>query len=93
MIERTKDRLRVKAPMIMSSADGLLAAGRAAFRGPREIIDLAEVKEVDSSALAVMIAWTRDARKEGRSLLFVNLPTGVRALAALYGVDDILSVA
>lgn len=93
MIERSADHLRVTVPMVMANANGLLAAGRALFAEPIERIDLADVAEADSSSLAVMIAWLRMAREGGRQLAFLNLPSGVRALAALYGVDEILPLA
>lgn len=93
MIERNAGRLCVHAAMVMANAPALLEAGRAAFREPTETLDLAAVNEADSSALAVMLAWLRTASAEGRQLGFINVPAGVQALADLYGVDEILSLA
>ena len=90
MIERNAGRLYVRTAMVMANAPALLAAGRATFSEPSETLDLAEVGEADSSALAVMLAWLRTASAEGRQLSFVNVPAGVQALADLYGVDELL---
>lgn len=90
MIERSADHLRVTAPMVISNASGLLAAGETILTGPEETIDLQAVTEADSSALAVMFAWIRAAEASGRKLRFVNLPPGLAALSDLYGVDEIL---
>ena len=93
MIERQPDRLRVTAPMVMANARGLLEAGRSAFKETQEIIDLGAVQEADSSALAVMLGWQREAESLGARLVFTHAPAGVRALAELYGVADLLPLA
>ena len=48
---------------------------------------------MDSSLLALMLAWMRDARARGRDLVFVNLPESLKTIARLYGVESLLPVA
>lgn len=91
MIVREGDCLRVTQPMVMANAAALLQAGQAALTQGEEIVDLAAVSALDSSALAVMLAWLRSAREQGRSLRFASPPDGLRALIGLYGLDDVLS--
>lgn len=93
MIEVREGALRVTAPMLISNADGLLAAGRSAFRGAGQVVDLAAVNEVDSSALAVLLGWLRAAQAAQCELRVINAPAGLRALADLYGIDEILTLA
>lgn len=93
MIEVREDGLRVTAPMTISNADGLLAAGRNALQGTRQVVDLAAVSEVDSSALAVLLGWLRAAQAAQGELRVINAPAGLRALADLYGIDEILPLA
>lgn len=93
MIERRGDRLCVTAPMVVPNARGLLDAGRAALRTGNETVDLAAVAEADSSALAVLLGWRRAADAAGQRLSFVNVPAGLRSLAELYGVFDLLAFA
>jgi phospholipid transport system transporter-binding protein len=58
---------------------------------PREgEIDLTRLGAFDSAAVAVLVALARRAAREGRSLHFAGLPSGLRALAALYGVLEFL---
>ena len=90
MIERTEAGLRVTVPMLVPNAAALLAAGNAVFSENAETVDLAAVDKADSSALAVMLGWLRAAESAGRQLKFINLPTGVKALAVLYGIDKLL---
>ncbi len=53
-------------------------------------IDFAGVTDVDSAAVALLLDWRRMAMKRGKTLLFVNLPANLLALAELYGVAEIL---
>jgi phospholipid transport system transporter-binding protein len=90
MIERQAGRLFVTAPLIMDNARSLLEAGRAALQAGEQIIDLGQVVEADSSALAVMLGWMRAASVSRSTIKFANIPVGVRSLAELYGVADLL---
>lgn len=53
-------------------------------------IDLSQVKEVDSSAVALLLRWRREAERLSRRIQFVNLPAPLASLAELYGVSDII---
>ena len=93
MIERKAGRLLVKAPLTMANARGLLEAGRSALLAGEQVFDFSEVTEADSSALAVMLGWLRAASQTQSTIKFAHIPTGVRALAELYGVTDLLPLA
>ncbi|HJW25903.1 MAG TPA: STAS domain-containing protein [Rhodocyclaceae bacterium] len=93
MIERETDRLRVNAPMVMANARGLLEAGRSALGDKAVTIDLGAVTEADSAALAIMLGWLRTADTLGSKIVFANTPAGVRSLAELYGVAELLPLA
>ena len=72
------------------NAKAALDQGLAAIKGGQTVFDLGSVKTADSSAVAVLLAWKRAARKAGAALSYVNLPAGLQSLAALYGVDEFL---
>ena len=93
MIERQNGRLLVTAPMIMANARGLLDAGRSALQAGEVIFDFSRVEEADSSAVAVMLGWLRAADAAGARIKFAHIPAGVRSLAELYGVTDLLPLA
>lgn len=93
MIEREAGRLVVKVPLVMANARGLLDAGRAAFQAGEQLIDFSEVTEADSSAIAVMLGWLRGADATRSSLKFAHVPVGVRSLAELYGLTELLPLA
>lgn len=95
MLERSGSTLKVTAPMLYAGAVSLLAAGRAALTADVREIDLAAIgdADADSSALAVLFAWLRDASAQGAVLRIVNAPAGLLSLARLYGVEDYLPFA
>jgi len=53
-------------------------------------IDFSEITGVDSSAVALLLEWRRQAAQRGKRLEFVNLPPNLVALAELYGVADLI---
>ena len=56
----------------------------------RLTIDFAGITAVDSSAVALLLEWRREAQRLGKSLAFVNLPSNLLALARLYGVEELI---
>ncbi len=92
MVEVNGDRLRVSGPMTIESAAALMAAGEAAVRSGAAVIDLSQVREADSAALAVLFSWLRAAGDKSR-LSIVGPPESLRSLATLYGVADLLPLA
>ncbi len=72
------------------NAKAALDQGIEAIKAGQTVFDLGTVKTTDSSAVAVLLAWKRAARKSGAALSYVNLPASLQSLAALYGVDAFL---
>ncbi|MFC5300211.1 STAS domain-containing protein [Azospira restricta] len=95
MLERSGSCLKITAPMLYAGAASLLAAGRAALTDEVREIDLSAIgdADADSSALAVLFAWLRDARRQNAELRITHPPAGLMSLAALYGVDEFLPLA
>lgn len=89
MIKRQGESLLVQTAMVFGTATALLDAGRQALDDSVEHIDLAAVREADSSALAVLLGWARTADSQGRRLRFIHLPDSVQALIKLYGLDPL----
>ena len=56
----------------------------------RLTIDFAAITSVDSSAVALLLEWRRQARQRSKTLVFVNLPANLLALARLYGVAELI---
>ena len=93
MIRREGDRLVVSGALTLANVAATLGEGKAALAGGARSIDLGEVGELDSSALALLLAWLREAKRLDRDLVFTNLPQGLTTIARLYGVAELLPAA
>jgi phospholipid transport system transporter-binding protein len=90
MIRREGERLYVSGPVTLANVARLLEEARAPLAEGVRAVDLGEVTEVDSSLLAALFSWMRDAKARGQSLSFSRLPADLRSLAQLYGVAQLL---
>lgn len=83
--------MKIEAEQILTTnAAQLLRLGEAAIRGGDSRIDLSAVKRCDSSAVALVLAWERAARAQGRDIELSGVPPSLKSLAALYGVDSLI---
>lgn len=83
--------MRAPTALTMHNAGAVLEQGLAAIAGGQTEIDLAALAELDSAAVATLLAWRRAAQAKGAVLNFVNLPASLQSLVQLYGVDDLLA--
>jgi phospholipid transport system transporter-binding protein len=90
MIRREGERMLVSGALTLASVAADLEQGKAAIAEGVRGVDLAGVSELDSSALALLLAWLREAKRQSRELTFTNLPQGLTTIAQLYGVADLL---
>lgn len=93
MIRREGDRMRVSGPVTLATVTSLLDPGFEQIRDGVRIVDLAEVAELDSSLVAAVLAWLREAQRAGRRLELANPPQGFSTLAQLYGIGDLVPLA
>lgn len=93
MIRREGRRITLSGPVTLANAARLLDEGRQHIAEGARTVDLAEVTELDSALLALLLAWLREARAAKRELLFANLPQALQTLARLYGVEELLPLA
>ncbi len=53
-------------------------------------IDFADVTDIDSSAVSLLLHWRREAQRLDKALQYAHLPANLKALAELYGVDEMI---
>jgi phospholipid transport system transporter-binding protein len=90
MMRRDGERLVLSGSLTLANVAAVLDEGKAAIGEGVRTVDLAEVGELDSSALALLLAWLREAKRRNLELAFTNLPQGLTTIARLYGVADLL---
>ena len=93
MIRREEGRIVLSGPLTLANVAQVLEEGRRHLAEGAATVDLAEVSDLDSSALALLLAWLREAKAAGRALAFTNLPESLQTIARLYGVQDLLPAA
>ena len=76
--------------LTVENATAALERGLAAIKDGQTVFDLGCIQSADSSAVAVLLAWQRAARKNGTTLAYTNMPASLKGLTSLYGVDDFL---
>ena len=54
------------------------------------VIDLRQVKAVDSTAVSLMLLWLREAQRNKVNLFFAHVPENLLSLARLYDVAELL---
>lgn len=89
-MRREGGRIVVSGGVTLANVARVLEEGYAQIRDGAEAVDLAEVTELDSSLLALLLAWLREAQRLGRKLEFANLPQGLDTIARVYGVVELL---
>jgi phospholipid transport system transporter-binding protein len=92
LIQQQGNRLLVRGDMTVETVGTLLEAGLSVSIGDAaEVeVDLAQVTDVDSSAVSLLFHWLREAQARQVKLQYSNLPAALISLATLYGVLDML---
>ena len=88
MIEREANLCRLGGDVTLETVPGLLEKIRPLVRSGVDTLDCAAIKNVDSSALGLILACKREARASQKNLKVTGLPQSLLSLASLYGVAD-----
>jgi phospholipid transport system transporter-binding protein len=92
MIVRQANRVQITGPVTLDNVVTLIAEPDV-FAGDGVIVDLSGITVADSSALSLMLEWVRRYGGPDKHIAFANLSPGLRSLAELYGVLDLIPVA
>jgi phospholipid transport system transporter-binding protein len=76
----------------LRNAVSVSETGLQAIYAGSDQIDMTPLQIVDSAAVAVMLAWQRQAQSLNRSLQFVGVPASLMSLISLYGLTDFFKV-
>lgn len=74
----------------MTSVPTLREAAKTLVDTPQVLVDLGDVKRMDSAGLALLLDWQGQARGRRTALCFRNLPAGIAAIAEVYGLGALL---
>lgn len=74
------------------NAKQVLQEGLNAIANGEHECDLANLDQIDSASVAVLLAWQKAARQNKLHLRFKNTPESLISLASLYGVTELLAL-
>jgi phospholipid transport system transporter-binding protein len=92
MIRGEGPRMFLSGPVTLANVTALLDEGRRHLAEGVQTVDLAEVSEMDSALLALLLAWLRDAKARDQAVAFTNPPASLITIARLYGVDRVIPI-
>ncbi len=86
--------LKIEGALNFASMNRLLAES-ATYSTQQDLpdclaIDLSGVTDIDSSAVALLLHWRREAARLDKALRYIHLPPNLLSLAELYGVDQLI---
>jgi len=90
MIEFSDGRYRVQGPVTLATVRPLLEEGERRFDGTEVRVDLSGVTDADSAAVALLLAWARDAAVRGRRIRFEQFTKNLQSLIDLYELGELL---
>lgn len=91
-LQRTSDgRLTLHGELSFSTVPGLWRDSLRLLEDLDEIhIDLKGVERSDSAGLALLVEWMRAAKRLGKPVQFLNIPTQMLAIARVSSLDQVL---
>lgn len=90
MITREGERLILRGRLTIATVPALFEAGLQHLTTGDLVADLSQVEAVDSSAISMLLGWTRAAQRSQHVLRVTGLPEDLLSLAHLYGVAELL---
>ena len=90
-ISQIDNRWQLSGDVVISSAKAILTTSQAFAITGDTIIDFAQVDDIDTAALSLILEWKRRAQEENQTFSFMNLPANLNSLAQLYGVTELIN--
>ncbi len=82
----------LQGPVTLETVGRLLAELKPLIAAGLKAVTFSHISDVDSAALGLILSCRREAAKSGRGdLKFTDLPANLTALAALYGVSELIA--
>lgn len=94
MSERGDAAFRLTGRVTFDNLTEQRAAGEAALAaaGSRAVFDLSQLEGGNSAAVALLMAWFREADRLDKSIVFVGVPEELRNIIELSALTDVLPV-
>lgn len=82
---------KLSGDVVIATANDILKASQVFTLSKNTTVDFADVEDIDTTAVSLILEWKRRAAKESQTLTCVNLPNNLTSLVALYDVADLVN--
>jgi len=90
-VESTPLGLKLKGHIDFDNVNEACERGLHLIQSMPEIaVDLRELERSDSSILALLTAWVRQAKAQNHTIVFNNMPKFMHDILKVYGLQEIL---
>lgn len=89
-IAQIDHRWNLNGDVVIATVSAILAASKSLNMAVNTTIDFAQVKDIDTATISLILEWQRRAKKENLTLKLENLPANLLSLAQLYGVAELI---
>lgn len=87
MVRREGYTISLEGPVTIHNVVAMTRQGISFIEKHPLVIDLANITEVDSSIVSMLLEWLRESNRQGCRLDFINIPDNLHSLMELYGVS------
>ncbi len=88
-ITQIDNRWNVSGDVVIGTISPLLAASKSLVLKDT-IIDFAQVTDIDTSTISLILEWKRRAQKENQTIKLANMSDNLKSLTDLYGVAELI---
>lgn len=87
----TDNRAKLAGDLTMHSVASILPQGTALLNQAKDtwLLDMTEVKQVSSAAVALLLEWLKIAEAHGKSLRLQGLPEHMHSIIAISGLETL----
>lgn len=86
-----KGYFKLKGALTFETVPEILRASSTLFAEADHLkVDLADVSQGDSTGVALLLAWIRQAKVHKKSIVFTHIPSQLLMIAKVSNLDDFL---
>ena len=89
-IAQIDSRWNVSGDVVIGTVSSVLTASKSLILNAETTIDFAQVTDIDSSTISLILEWKRRAQKEHQTIKLANLSDNLKSLTQLYGVEEFI---
>lgn len=89
-ITQNNDSWHVSGDVVIRTVSSLLNASKALSMSADTTIDFADVTDIDTATISLILEWKRRAAKENHAITFTHFPDNLNSLTQLYGVAELI---